>query len=67
MSIRSTLESIRGLGCTARYLSALREFRVNIPSGSELTAYYTDDPQDAIGTARQMVARSRVHITGSPV
>lgn len=31
------------------------EYRVNIPGGTEATAYYTDDPRDAVGTARAMM------------
>ena len=49
--IRNSIEAMgmkvtRGMG---------GEYRVNFPGGTEDTAYYTDDAQDAIGTARLMV------------
>ena len=31
------------------------EYKVNVPGGTEATAYYTDDPSDAVGTARAMM------------
>lgn len=32
------------------------EFRVNYRGGNEVTAYYTTDAQDAVDTARAMLA-----------
>lgn len=31
------------------------EYRVNVPGGTEGTAYYTDDAKDAVGTAKHMM------------
>jgi hypothetical protein len=35
------------------------EFIVNLRNGSEATAYYTDDIQDALGTGRCMARLNR--------
>lgn len=48
-------EAIKGLGnITARYDSDLKEYRVNLRGGKEATAYYTDNRDDALDTARAM-------------
>lgn len=52
---KQALTAIRRLGASVRYFSEWREYRVNIPGGNEATAYYTDDLDDAIGTAKQMM------------
>ena len=55
-NIKATLQAIRALGCTASYRNEGKEYRVNLPSpkGTEATAYYTNDADDAIATARHM-------------
>lgn len=55
MTIKETLHHIRSLGAVARYSSEFQEYRVNVPNGTEATAYYTSDGADAIGTARHML------------
>lgn len=53
--VKETCKSL-GLTCSVRD----GEYRVNYPNGAESTAYYTDDPVDAIQTARQM-AKSKTY------
>lgn len=63
LTIKATIQAIRALGLTCgRTLSG--EFRINFPKphNTENNAYYTDDPQDAIGTAIAM----RIIGTGTP-
>lgn len=36
------------------YKTEWQEYRVNYVGGAEATAYYTNDMQDAVGTARKM-------------
>ena len=55
MNTSQVLTAVRAMGMTCRYDNG--EYRVNIPTawgGSEATAYYTNDADDAIGTARIM-------------
>ena len=59
MTITSTMlthtaafKAIRDLGMTVHCCDG--EWRVNFPNGKEATAYYTDDAQDAVDTARAM-------------
>lgn len=59
MTMREFRESIRVLGnMTAIYDHGNHEYRVNLKGGSEDTAYYTDDRQDALDTARAMSAQA---------
>ncbi|MDT8332527.1 hypothetical protein RQ831_15810 [Roseomonas gilardii] len=44
---------VRSYGCTITRRPG-GEFRVNYAGGSEATAYYTHDLEDACGTARRM-------------
>lgn len=54
-SIRLVLRYIsRNLGMSATYSHEWHEYRVNLPNGTEATAYYTEDASDAIATARAM-------------
>lgn len=57
MTIKQTIAAIKAIpGMTARCVDG--EYRVTFTEGSNATreamAYYTDDAQDAIGTARAM-------------
>lgn len=52
---KQALSAIRSLGCSVRVVD--REYRVNVPGGTEGTAYYTTDANDAVQTARLMIAR----------
>jgi len=54
---KQTLTAIRKTGASVRYSSEYGEYRVNVPGGTEGTAYYTDDRADAIGTAKVMMQR----------
>lgn len=58
-NIYQTMKVIRemGLTCGRTYHG---EFRVNIKGGSEATAYYTKDAEDAVGTAKWMLKESKV-------
>ena len=53
------IRTIRGLGMSAKETGEGAEIRVNLLGGSEATAYYTEDPQDAINTARAMLKRQQ--------
>lgn len=58
LTIGQVLDTVRGMGLTASYKrlgSFSWEFRINYTpyeGGSEATAYYTEDRQDAIDTAK---------------
>jgi hypothetical protein len=56
-TVAETLAAIRATGATARRREG--EWRVNLPDGSEATAYYTDDADDAVQTARAMMDAQR--------
>jgi NACalpha-BTF3-like transcription factor len=53
MNINRVKQTIRALGLTVTRVDG--EWRVNYQGGKEATAYYTDDPQAALDTARAMV------------
>lgn len=53
-TIKQTLRTIRLNGCTANWRPQYGEFRVNVKGGTEATAYYTNDRQDAIATGKAM-------------
>ena len=60
MTVKQTISAVRALGCSC-IRTWHNEFRVNLPEargGSEATAYYTEDAEDAIDTARAMLARA---------
>jgi hypothetical protein len=60
---RETLDAIRAAGMRGRWIAATDEFRVGYPPESgldtEANAYYTDDAQDAINTARIMASQEK--------
>ena len=56
MTIKQAKAAARELGCSLRCIDG--EFRVNYRFGSEATAYYTADLEDALDMARA-IARSR--------
>jgi hypothetical protein len=53
LTIKEAMFRIRQMGLTVGR-TAHREFRINFPDGTEGTAYYTNDAQDAVDTARAM-------------
>jgi hypothetical protein len=59
MTIKETLRTLGTLGLKARWSPEWREYRVTLPDPSpereEAMAYYTDDPEDAIGTGIAML------------
>jgi hypothetical protein len=55
---KHVIQTCREMGMHCTHDRDHGEFRVNHPKGSEETAYYTNDGQDAIGTARHMKAHS---------
>ena len=55
MTKLQTLQAIRALGMTARWSSEFQEFRINFRGGMEATAHYTNDADDAIGSAQDMM------------
>jgi hypothetical protein len=69
--VKNTLDAIRAAGARAGYNSNTREFRVT-PKGvtrprAEELAYYTDDAEDAISTARTMLRELAERGTGETV
>jgi hypothetical protein len=53
------MSAIREMGAKARFRDG--EWIVNVPGGTENTAYYTNDPEDAIATARHMMQQHHSH------
>lgn len=53
MTLKQLKAAMKQLGCTVRYRDG--EYRVNQKSGTEATAYYTDDREDALATAQAIV------------
>lgn len=56
MTIREAKAELRKVGVTLNKRNG--EFRVNLAGGSEATAYYTDDLDDAYCTGLQMFGNS---------
>ena len=54
MTLKTAKEICKQYGCTLRHDNG--EYRVNFRNGSEATAYYTNDIEDAIATACTMTA-----------
>lgn len=56
MSIKTTIASVRALSprLSCRWIAETKEYRVTV-DGSEAAACYTQDAEDAIGTAEAMV------------
>ena len=61
LRFRPTLKAIHAMGMEATYDQDVDEYRVNIPGGTEATAYYTPDADDAIGTAKAMKEHRAQH------
>jgi hypothetical protein len=55
MTIKEAKEEIVNCGCTLRVEDG--EYRVNYRYGKEATAYYTNNLNDAVKTARSMEAK----------
>lgn len=53
MTQKATIKAIRALGLTCTR-TAYGEYRINLRKGTEATAYYTDDADDALATARYL-------------
>jgi hypothetical protein len=52
MTKQQMIDAVRALGCSVQVLDG--EIRVNLRGGSESTAYYTNDRDDAVATAKAM-------------
>jgi hypothetical protein len=55
-TVSDTKAAIRATGAGVKYQDG--EWQVNVPRGTEATAYYTNDPEDATATARAMMSRA---------
>lgn len=64
MTQRETKKQIRDAGMRSSYDSDTEEWRVAFPDNDEDSAYYTDDAEDAVNTARAMAEQGR---TGNPL
>jgi hypothetical protein len=51
LSVRAQLSAV---GVRMKYLYETDEYKVNFVEGTEATAYYTDDIQDALATGLAM-------------
>lgn len=49
---KAAIFAIRAMGLSVRVDAG--EYRVNYRNGTEASAYYTDDAEDAVATARSM-------------
>jgi hypothetical protein len=57
ITLKQAKAELKPLGITITYKSTWNEYRVNFQQnrgGSEDTAYYTDDREDAVATGREM-------------
>lgn len=57
MTLRDAKAILRTYHMTLRHKDG--EYRVNFAGGSEATAYYTNDLDDAFATAKSMRAKAR--------
>lgn len=53
LTLKAAQQLAREAGCTLK-ANQFDEYRVNLRHGSEATAYYTSDLNDAVNTARAM-------------
>ena len=63
MSVKATLAAVRKLGLTCSR-TPHGEYRINLPKargGTEATAYYTTDAQDAVDTATMFLREYHVN------
>lgn len=60
MTIRDAQLELAKLGIVLNKTGYGNEFRVNFKGGSEATAYYTDDLEDAVGTGKHMGQQRQV-------
>lgn len=56
MTDKQLYTAVRNLGLTISK-TCCSEFRINLKGGTEASAYYTDDKDDALATAVDMHAR----------
>lgn len=54
LTVKAVMAMCRAIGCAARFTDG--EWRINIKGAPEARAYYTNDHEDALSTARSMVA-----------
>lgn len=54
LTLAQAQQRVRGYGCTLRKIVETGEYRVGIVGGSEDSAYYTTDLEDAVTTASRM-------------
>lgn len=57
VNVKETFAAIRAAGASVKRNEG--EWRVNVPGGTEAMAYYTDNAEDAIATAKAMMDRVR--------
>jgi hypothetical protein len=67
-SVAATFAAIRATGASVKRVDG--EWQVNVPGGTDATTYFTDDTEDALATARAMMARikpSHARMTAVPL
>lgn len=62
MTIKHVCTTVRAMGLTCVWLGQTKEFRVNILGAGDGPAYYTNDGEDAILTARAMIKHRPAYI-----
>lgn len=58
MTIKEAKNIVKALGYSLNK-TQFGEYRVNKKGGKEVTAYYTTDLNDAVGTSKALAARER--------
>jgi hypothetical protein len=51
---------LKAINMTINWMSTFKEYRVNFEDGTPVTAYYTEDLDDALDTARHMARERRI-------
>jgi hypothetical protein len=61
MTLKQAKAVAKALDITISGKNASGEYRVNFVNGKEATAYYTNDLEDAVGTAKAMHDHALAH------
>ncbi len=54
-TVACVLTSIRDLGCIVGYDNDIHEYSIRVPGLPFVSTYFTDDPDDALATAKLMI------------
>lgn len=62
-AINAAIQEIRAMGLCCVFRHHLREFRVSFPKAKRDEGYFTDDPDDAVATAKLMIKERDANIS----